>query len=225
VAEEIDPAKSAEPWMLIRDLALHLNDNVEDGAAASALLEGLIQHGEKVATLPSILDRLGDDLRRIKPKRPAGASRPIKARRKRKVWPATVVLAALCASALYLSFEKGYWPWLKNFAKTPIVLTATEIEPPVGTGQHFSLANVRYCHFQEERLKILKEKVRGAEDTRAFNILVVDYNSRCSDFFYRDSDVATVTAEVAANRQRLADEAMRIISTWPGHTTVPVPAN
>jgi len=84
------------------------------------------------------------------------------------------------------------------------------------------LEYVRYCHFQEERLRILKGAARSAEDTRAFNTLVVDYNSRCSDFFYRDSDVATVTAEIAANRQRLTDEAGRIMSTWPGHATVPV---
>jgi hypothetical protein len=28
-----------------------------------------------------------------------------------------------------------------------------------------------------------------------------------------------VTAEVAANRQRLAAEAEQIMSTWPGHTS------
>ena len=103
----------------------------------------------------------------------------------------------------------------------PVSSTPAEIEPPVGTGQHFSLANIRYCHFQEERLRIVKENVRSAEDTRAFNLLVVDYNSRCSDFFYQDSDVATVTAEIAASRARLADEARRMMATWPGHTMIP----
>jgi hypothetical protein len=225
VAEAIDPIRSAEPWMLIRDLAIYLNDDVEDPEAASALLVGLVRHGEKVAIMPATLGRLREDLRRIKPKHSPSESRPTEVPR-RKVWPVGVALAALalaafCATALYLSFEKGHWSWLKSFAKTPISSTAAEIEPPVGTGQHFSLGNVRYCHFQEERLRILKEKVRGAEDTRAFNILVVDYNSRCSDFFYQDSDVAIVTAEIAANRQRLADEAERMISTWPGQATVP----
>src|SRR5207237_10472171 len=97
-----------------------------------------------------------------------------------------------------------------------------EIKPSAVAGQHFSFEFVLYCYFQEDRLRILKGAARSAEDTRAFNTLVVDYNSRCSDFFYRDSDVATVTAEIAANRQRLADEAGRIMSTWPGHATVPV---
>ena len=36
-----------------------------------------------------------------------------------------------------------------------------EIVPAVGRGQHFTLGNVRYCYFQEERLKIMKPDVRG----------------------------------------------------------------
>jgi hypothetical protein len=224
VAETIHPANSAEPWMLIRDLARHLNDNVEDAEAATALMTGLIHHGETAALATATLGALRDDLRRIKPRQHPGPSRPIKTPRKRtrKVWLAGVALMGLCASALYLGFEEAHWSWLKDLADPALGSSATEIEPPVGTGQHFSLGNVRYCHFQEERLRILKDKVRAAEDTRAFNMLVVDYNSRCSDFLYQDSDLATVAAEIAANRPRLADEAERMISRWRGHTSVPV---
>jgi hypothetical protein len=244
VAEVTDREQSTDSWMLIRDLANHLNHNVEDPKAASALINGLIHHGEKVSAVPTLLGRLREDLRLINAARAPAKSRPTttlrkrptKARRKRKatrkgiVWPAGLALLAFGAFILYLGFDEGYWPRWKSFAKTLISSTATdvEIEPPVGTGQHFSLGNVRYCHFQEERLRIMKENVRSAEDTRAFNMLVVDYNSRCSDFFFQDSDVATVKAEIAANRQRLADQAQRIMSTWPGHTPVPVlapPAN
>jgi hypothetical protein len=72
----------------------------------------------------------------------------------------------------------------------------------------------------------MKQEVDGPEDVRAFNLLVVDYNSRCADFFYRDSDVAVVDAELSANRERLAAEARRIMATWPGHTTgVPAQPN
>lgn len=223
VAEVTNRVQSTEPWMLIRDLANHLNDNLEDPKAGSALVIGLIHHGEKVSAEPSLLATLREDLRLIKAKDQPEESLPTKARRKRKVWPVGLALVAVGAIALYLGFDRGRWPWWKNFAKTPISSTAAnvEIEPPVGTGQHFSLGNVRYCHFQEERLRVMKENVRSAEDTRAFNMLVVDYNSRCSDFFFQDSDVATVTADVAENRQRLAAEAAQIMSTWPGHTTVP----
>src|SRR5207248_193614 len=112
VVETTDPKKSAEPWTLIRDLAVHLNDNVKDAKAASALMEGLVRHGEKVSAMPSLLGMLREDLRRIDPKDRPGASLPTKARHNRKVWPVAVALAALGAIALYLSFDGGLWPWL-----------------------------------------------------------------------------------------------------------------
>ena len=212
--------------MLIRDLAIHLNQNVEGAkAAASALISGLIHHGEKVAVVPSVLHTLRDDLRLIQTERRSDQRRPTKPNHEKTVWLAGTTLAAFFVIAFYLGFTRTPWLSLKTFARAPAEISSmvdAEIKPPVGSGQHFSLEYVRYCHFQEERLRILKGAARSAEDTRAFNTLVVDYNSRCSDFFYRDSDVATVTAEIAANRQRLADEAWRIMSTWPGHAKVPV---
>ena len=77
---------------------------------------------------------------------------------------------------------------------------------------------VRYCHFQQERLRFVKHQVQGPEDTRAYNLLIVDYNSRCSDFFYQDNDLKIVLVEVDAKRKLLEADANRIISTWPGHT-------
>jgi hypothetical protein len=89
--------------------------------------------------------------------------------------------------------------------------------PPVGKGQRFPLEYVRYCHFQEERLRVLKRQVRGPEDIRAYNALANDYNSRCSDFFYQDEDLRHVREEVIAKRKLLEADAERILSTWPRH--------
>ena len=219
VVRATDPRKSAEPWMLVRDLAIHLSHNVGDAAAASALIEGLIRYGR---ALPSILDTLRDDLRLIKYEHRVGESSPTTLARKRSLRLAIVALATCCAIALYLGFDRaGLWIGTLARPHGEIGSIATEAEaiPAVGVGQHYSLGNVRYCHFQEERLRTMKREAQGAEDIRAFNLLAVDYNSRCSDFFYQESDLATVTAEVAANRQRLATEAERIVSTWPGHTS------
>jgi hypothetical protein len=47
--------------------------------------------------------------------------------------------------------------------------------------------------------------------------LAVDYNSRCSDFLYRDGDAVAVAAELNSNRDRLAKEADQIVAAWPGH--------
>ena len=219
VVEVTDPRKSAEPWMLIRDLAIHFSDNLGDAAAATALVGGLISYGEKVSALPSMLDALRDDLRRIESEHHIG-ERPAKPDLKRLARLTGFALAACGAIGLYLGFDRARVFWSSTLAGSTAEFASTaadaEIKPPVGGGQHFSLGNVRYCHFQEERLRIMKQQARGPEDIRAFNLLVVDYNSRCADFFYRDEDVAAVAAELAANRQRLAAEAERIMTTWPG---------
>jgi hypothetical protein len=90
--------------------------------------------------------------------------------------------------------------------------------PPVGKGQRFAQEYVRYCHFQEERLRVIKQQVRGAEDIRAYNALANDYNSRCSDFFYQDEDLRLVKEEVIAKRTLLEADAGRILATWPWRT-------
>ena len=90
--------------------------------------------------------------------------------------------------------------------------------PPVGTGQRYSLPYVRYCYFQQERLKTIKELAQGPEDARSYNLLVVDYNARCSDFLYQSQDLLAVVAEITANKSRLEADARRIMSAWPGHT-------
>jgi hypothetical protein len=94
---------------------------------------------------------------------------------------------------------------------------AAQTLPPVGTGQHLDQDGVRYCYFQKERLRVIKEMTEGAEDARSYNLLIVDYNSRCSDFFYRDEDLKQVLAEVGANKPLLDAEAKQIVSTWPRH--------
>ena len=96
-----------------------------------------------------------------------------------------------------------------------------EIVPPVGKGERFKLDFVRYCHFQEERLRVIKQDVQGTEDIQAFNMLANDYNSRCSNFYYLDEDLKTVTEEVKAKKQILEADALRILSTWPWHTPAP----
>ena len=218
VANATDRVCSAEPWMLVRDLALHLHDSVNEPSAASALMVGLIQHAEAVGAPLSLLDRFRGDLRAVQPKPRILARRPKQIRPNRLIWLAGLAFAALCSAALFLGFEGGERLRLKGASTTALRTANPEIEPPVGTGQHFSLGNVRYCQFQEERLRVMKSLVRAAEDTRAFNLLAVDYNSRCSDFFFRDSDVTAVKAELAVNRQRLANEAEKIMATWPGHS-------
>ena len=143
-----------------------------------------------------------------------------------------IIFAGAVVAGLYLELIRGPSGLLKgsilpssalsSSAQQGMVASDGEIMPPVGRGQHFTLGNVRYCHFQAARLKIMQPQVQGPEAVRAFNLLVVDYNSRCSDFLYKDSDVAVVSAELKVRRPMLEADAKRIMSTWSGRLP-PVP--
>ena len=225
-----------EPWLMVRNLAYHLAQHAQRGSVAKAILMGLIAHGEQVSVSPTVLAELERELRKIAspllPPRPSQevVRKPSRFAREevsggqRVVRPARVkfvvaLLGALgTAAALYYGADR-----LRSFVPLRAVsprqsAAETETIPAVGTGQHLELSGVRYCHYQEERLKIMKPDVKSPEDARAFNLLIVDYNSRCSDFFFKDADLEVVKAEIAASRGRLEADAKAIISSWPGHT-------
>ena len=152
-------------------------------------------------------------------------SNPRNIRRKRQIafgGLALFALAAVSASA-YFGFDRLRPLWstisLGALVQPAAPTLGAETVPPVGTGQHLALDGVRYCHFQQERLRFIKGQVQGPEEARAYNLLIVDYNSRCSDFFYRDDDLKLVTAEVSDNKNVLEADAKRIMSTWPSRSS------
>jgi hypothetical protein len=220
-----------EPWTEIRTFAKHLARRRGGVSAALKILQGLRDQLGQISAPTSILQILEEDLRQVK-----FPARKVKDRGKSSGWQlsfaiAAALLAASCPVLLFVAFDNPKAVLTDAFARVTSFSsssTATqkqargaqargeESPPGVGSQQHLSLSNLRYCQFQEERLRLVKPKVRSAEDTRAFNMLVVDYNSRCSDFLYRDSDAATVSAELNSNREKLAAEADEIVAAWRG---------
>jgi hypothetical protein len=228
-----------EPWTEIRMLAKYLANQKEGKPAAARLLQGLRDQAAELAVPGWTLEALDNDLRQVTS--PPSRARTRTAGRKASVYAAAALLTAACAIVLVFGFEKPRLLLTDTFARsfplppkatpkqetsgekageetTAEQPTAEETAPLVGTGQRLSLANLRYCRFQEERLRLIKPKVRSAEDTRAFNLLAVDYNSRCSDFLYRDEDAAAVAAELKLNQERLAADADQIVAAWQGHS-------
>jgi hypothetical protein len=218
---------SAKPWRLITDFAIDFAANTQHHAASLALLTGLIRHGEQTSVAPAILHSLQRELQRLKSRdaaepgdandrQTAAAQRqtPIKTHRRPTAVLVAACLTVVLCTAVYFHLDKQH-----RAAALPRPVAAqtlgsdAETVPPVGTGQHLELSAVRYCHYQEERLKLMKPDILGPDAVRAFNLLVVDYNSRCSDFFYKDGDLATVKAEIVTNHQHLAAEAKRMVST------------
>ena len=228
VLQATDATKPVEPWRFLRNFAMHLSGHHGSTAGAASLLIGLVRHGEAVGVNPEIVQALRRDLATL---RPGGRKRALlsgtKPGRRSRTLAAALAAVILVAglSALALHEGAGHVPqgWYHALSSRLGEMTQSypETAPPVGTGQHLSLSGVRYCHYQAARLEIIKQAARSPEDVRAFNLLVVDYNSRCSDFFYQDKDLAQVNAEVAARRPELEADAKRMMAGWPGHAPAP----
>lgn len=245
VRAAMSPQVGDAAWRLMRDFAIRLSNRPEAAMAVVRMLTGLIEYGEKVSAAPQFLRELRDDLSFMRsfigtdlvetstvfsptpPKKsPAWGlfrrRRDTSENRGRKRYRlgltvlAFLVLAA-CASVA-LEFDRVRLIWSDLLAPAPARALGAERTPPVGSGQHLDLNGVRYCRYQQERLRYIKQHVQGPEDTRAYNLLIIDYNSRCSDFFYQDDDLKTVLAEVDAKKRLLEADAQRIMSTWQGHT-------
>jgi hypothetical protein len=210
-----------QPWWLIRDLALRFGNRPETAVVSSRLIDGLLRYGESTLPNPAMLDMLRDDLREVEQRYPAALLaktwRP-QWFEKRVLWACLALAGIFCVFLAYRYFDIASG---RFFALAPSLATAvseSEVIPPVGTGQRFSLEYVRYCHFQEERLRVIKQEVNGPQDIQAFNILANDYNSRCSNFYYRDEDLKIVMDQVNAKKKVLEADAKRILATWPWHS-------
>lgn len=224
VLKATDETRPVEPWRFVRNFAMHLSGDHGAPAAAASVLLGLLRHGEVAGANPDLLGALRQDLVAVTPgRRKAGSARP-GAKAGRRSRPVAAALAGLALAAAIAGFAwyrgAGGLPqgWFHAIlGKSAEVPSYPEIAPAVGTGQHLALPGVRYCHYQAARLEIIKQAARSPDDVRAYNLLVVDYNSRCSDFFYQDKDLAQVNAEVAARRAQFEADAKRIMAGWPGH--------
>jgi hypothetical protein len=239
-------SSSELPWQLMRDFAVRCSNSPEAAAGVASLMMGLLDYGEQTSAPRQILKALRDNLSFMRSfigtepaandvkalpisKRLSPASRlfrlgssayPAASKRTHRALATALALTVVAGlgAASYARLDRLRLIWPKAFPVSGLDLTlGSEAMPPIGTGQHLALDGVRYCHFQQERLNFLKPKIQSAEDARAYNLMIVDYNSRCSDIFYQDSDLKLVLAEVSAKKPLLEADALRIMSTWPGH--------
>ncbi|WP_074816786.1 MULTISPECIES: hypothetical protein [Bradyrhizobium] len=206
-----------QPWILIRDFAFRLDARPESKGAASRLASDLLRFGETLPATPTTLDALREDLNRLEATNgpiQTGRSRPI-SYAKAALFIGLVLIATICTFLAYrnhnLLFPSNAPVLQANFKEEQ------EAVPPASKGERFKREFVRYCHFQEERLRVLKQYVQGPLDIQAYNMFANDYNSRCSNFYFLDEDLRVVTEEVKARKQMLEADAMRILSTWPWH--------
>ncbi len=80
--------------------------------------------------------------------------------------------------------------------------------PPVGTGTVLSAAQLRYCLSEDVRLTAAKDVVNEylSTEINRFNLMVDDFNNRCSRARYYPSTLKRVQPEVEGRRMSLQAE-------------------
>ncbi|WP_259223157.1 tetratricopeptide repeat protein [Bradyrhizobium japonicum] len=89
-----------------------------------------------------------------------------------------------------------------------------ETMPSVGTGLALTRANIRYCAFQRVRIEAARPLIQAGVQGQRFSAAVDDYNSRCSDYRYRQSDKDAVDAELIGKRYSLESEGRALAASW-----------
>ena len=93
-------------------------------------------------------------------------------------------------------------------------LDAGETMPAAGTGLALTRANIRYCAFQRVRIEAARPLVQAGVQGQRFSAAVDDYNSRCSDYRYRQNDKDAVDAELLGKRYALESEGRALAASW-----------
>jgi tetratricopeptide (TPR) repeat protein len=97
-------------------------------------------------------------------------------------------------------------------------LDASETIPAVGTGLVLTRPNIRYCTFQRVRIEAARPALAGAVQQQSFNAAIGDFNARCSDYRYRQSDKDAVDAELPGKRFSLEAEGRALAASWRSNT-------
>ncbi|MET4524062.1 tetratricopeptide repeat protein [Bradyrhizobium sp. JR18.2] len=89
-----------------------------------------------------------------------------------------------------------------------------ETMPSVGTGLALTRANIRYCAFQRVRIEGARPLIQAGVQGQRYSAAVDDYNSRCGDYRYRQSDKDAVDAELLGKRYSLESEGRALAASW-----------
>jgi hypothetical protein len=92
--------------------------------------------------------------------------------------------------------------------RKPAPASLPEQMPPAGSDLVLSTPQIRYCLYQSARIDGMDAVVNKYSqiDVDVFNATISDYNSRCAKFRYRRGALDPIRSEVAANRERLANQ-------------------
>ncbi len=80
--------------------------------------------------------------------------------------------------------------------------------PPVGNGLVLASDQIRYCVYEDRRIKGAEKVVDNYNQASVsmFNAMVDDYNSRCSHFQYRRGALTPIQSEADQIQAQLEQE-------------------
>ncbi|CDZ35604.1 Hypothetical protein NGAL_HAMBI1145_29280 [Neorhizobium galegae bv. officinalis] len=90
----------------------------------------------------------------------------------------------------------------------------SEIKPSPGVGATLSRSELRYCIFQGKRLDLLRTMALSNSAIDKFNGQIADFNLRCSNFRYRETDMTAVTLEASSNSSQFMRDATAVAKGW-----------
>lgn len=86
-------------------------------------------------------------------------------------------------------------------------------KPPLGTGQTFSTAELRWILREEIRIETMRPRLRSNYAVHEFNYLVDNYNS-CAKGQYYDNSMSVAKQDVENDRSSIVNEAITRVEYW-----------
>lgn len=98
-----------------------------------------------------------------------------------------------------------------------------EVMPPVGSKQAFTVAQIHYCLAEKMRIEGARPIVddAGQSDVDRFNAIVADYNSRCTSYSYRRSDLEAAQQDMVPYQKQLQAEGRSRFPTGSAASAAP----
>lgn len=114
------------------------------------------------------------------------------------------------------SSRTTYQPSTTRVATPTLTTTASqqETKPPVGQSLALNRSQVRYCVFQGKRLDAMRSMTNTNYQIDRFNLLIDDYNSRCSNYRYTVGVLSSIQREAVTKASILRADAKRIVASW-----------
>lgn len=97
---------------------------------------------------------------------------------------------------------------------TFVPVDTSETMPAVGTDLPLSRSNIRYCSYQRVRLEAARPIIETDSQGQRFSVAIKDFNSRCSEYRYRQSDRDAVETELLGKRFALETEGRSLAGSW-----------